>query len=97
LIQSECIRLDKWLWFARLARSRAQAAQLCQARRLRLDGRLIAKPAAAVRPGAVLSFAQDDAVRVLRVEAVGARRGPATEARALYTDLSPLTPAATPA
>jgi ribosome-associated heat shock protein Hsp15 len=95
LIQCESVRLDKWLWFARLARSRAQAAQLCQARRLRLNGRLIEKPSATVRPGAVLSFAQDDTIRVLRVEAVGLRRGPAPEARSLYTDLAPLT--ATPA
>jgi len=97
LIQCESVRLDKWLWFARLARSRAQAAQLCQARRLRLDGRLIDKPSAAVRPGAVLAFAQDDMVRVLRVEAVGLRRGPAPEARRLYTDLAPLTTTATAA
>ncbi len=97
MIHSEGMRLDKWLWFARLARSRAQAAQLCQARRLRLDGRVIEKPSAMVRPGAVLAFAQGEAVRVLRVEAVGLRRGPAPEARALYTDLAPLTAPASPA
>lgn len=96
MVHDAGLRLDKWLWFARLAKSRSQAAHLCEARRLRIDGRVIDKPSATVRPGAVLAFTQGDAVRVVRVESLGDRRGPYPEARQLYTELA-LTPAAAPA
>lgn len=91
MIQDSGLRLDKWLWFARLAKSRTQAANLLETARIRLDGRVVEKPSVQVRPGQVIAFAQGDAVRVLRVEALGDRRGPYPEARQLYTDLSPLT------
>ena len=54
----------------------------------------VAKPAQTVRPGDVLTFPQGDRIRVIRVEALGYRRGPAPEARALYTDLEEAAPAA---
>lgn len=87
LIQDAALRLDKWLWFARLTKSRTQAANLCEARRLRVDGRVIEKASATVRPGSILAFADGDGIRVLRVEHLGERRGPYPEARALYTEL----------
>lgn len=89
MIHDSGLRLDKWLWFARLAKSRTQAACLLETRRVRLDGRVVDKPSAQVRPGQVLAFAQGDHVKVIRVEALGDRRGPYPEARQLYTDLSP--------
>lgn len=61
---------------------------------MRLDGRVIEKASTCVRPGAVLAFAQGEAVRVLRVESLGDHRGPYPQARQLYTDLA-LTPGAT--
>lgn len=82
------LRLDKWLWFARLTKSRTQAANFVETRRLRIDGRLIEKPSAQVRPGQVLAFADGDAVRVIRVESLAERRGPFPEARQLYTELT---------
>jgi len=93
MVHDPGLRLDKWLWFARLAQSRSQAANLCEARRMRLDGRVIEKASTCVRPGAVLAFPQGEAVRVIKVEALGDRRGPYPEARQLYTDLA-LTPGA---
>ncbi len=93
MVHDPGLRLDKWLWFARLAKSRSQAASICEAKRLRLDGRVIEKASTCVRPGAVIAFPQGEAVRVLRVEALGERRGPYPEARQLYTDLA-LTPEA---
>lgn len=59
---------------------------------MRVDGERVSKPAAAVGPGAVLTFPQGNRIRVIRIEAVGNRRGPAPEAQALYTDLTPETP-----
>ena len=91
LIHHGGLRLDKWLWFARLAKSRTQAAVFCETRRMRVDGRVIDKPSAQVRPGSILAFADGDAVRIIRVEKLGERRGPYPEARQLYTDLAPLT------
>lgn len=82
------LRLDKWLWFARLTKSRTKAQALAESRHLRLDGRVIERASALVRPGSVLSFPQGDSVRVVRVEALGDRRGPAEQTWHLYSDLS---------
>ncbi len=82
------LRLDKWLWFARLAKSRSAAQDLCESRRLRIDGRVIDRASALVRAGSVVSFPKDDEVVVIRVEGLAERRGPYEEARQLYTDLT---------
>ncbi len=83
----ESIRLDKWLWQARFFKSRALASKLCDAGRVRIDGEVVTKAHAAIRPGHVLTFPQARDIRVVRVIALGARRGPATDARTLYEDL----------
>lgn len=85
---AESLRLDKFLWFARIAKTRALAPQLAEQGRLRIGGRIIDRAHAPVRVGDVLSFAMRGNVRVLRVEALPDRRGSPNEARALYTDLS---------
>jgi ribosome-associated heat shock protein Hsp15 len=82
------LRLDKFLWFARIVKTRALAQAMAERGRLRLNGRVVDRAHAAVRPGDVLSFAQRGAVRVLRVEALPARRGPAAEARLSYCELT---------
>jgi ribosome-associated heat shock protein Hsp15 len=79
----EALRLDKWLWYARFFKSRSLAARLCEGRRVRLNRRVIDKASRQVRV--------DD---VLRVVALGRRRGPAAEAEGLYEELAP--PAAAP-
>ncbi|AJP73390.1 S4 domain-containing protein [Sphingomonas hengshuiensis] len=83
----DSIRLDRFLWFARLARSRSDAQAMCEKGTLRLDGRRIERSAAAVRVGSVIVFALRGTVHALRVEALPRRRGPPTEAAALYTPL----------
>lgn len=83
------IRLDKWLWQARFCKTRGVAARLVAAGAVRVNAVRVLKPAHPVRVGDGLSFAQGDVVRVLRVRALGARRGPAPEARALYEELAP--------
>ncbi len=85
---AESLRLDKFLWFARIAKSRALAQALAEQGRIRIGGRLIDRAHSPVRVGDVLSFAQRGAVRVLKVDALPTRRGPPAEARALYSDLS---------
>ncbi|MGF1628914.1 MAG: RNA-binding S4 domain-containing protein [Kiloniellaceae bacterium] len=86
------LRADKWLWHARFFKSRSLATQLCQAGKLRLSGLGVIKPHHKVKPGDVLTFPQARHIRVVKVLALGLRRGPASEAQALYEDLKPQTP-----
>ena len=85
---AESLRLDKFLWFARIVKTRALAQTLAEGGRLRLSGRIVDRAHAPVRVGDVLSFAVHGQVRVLRVEAIPARRGPPAEARLLYSELT---------
>ena len=82
-------RLDKWLWRARFFKTRTLAAKLCNGGHVRSGGNPITKAHHQVRTGDVLTFAQGRYIRVVKVLALGTRRGPATEARALYEDLKP--------
>jgi ribosome-associated heat shock protein Hsp15 len=81
------IRLDKWLWQARICKTRGVAARLIEAGAVRVNAERVLKPATPVRVGDGLSFAHAGRVRALRVLALGHRRGPAPEAQALYADL----------
>jgi ribosome-associated heat shock protein Hsp15 len=86
------LRLDKWLWYARFFKTRALATKAISGGRFRLDGEVMSKPHRAAQPGQVLTFMKGDRVRVIRIVALGSRRGPATEAVSLYEDLSPEVP-----
>jgi ribosome-associated heat shock protein Hsp15 len=86
--EAESLRLDKFLWFARIVKTRSLAQQLAEQGRLRLGGRVIDRAHAPVRVGDVLSFAVHGKVRVLRVEALPTRRGPPAEAQALYSEMA---------
>jgi ribosome-associated heat shock protein Hsp15 len=81
-------RVDKWLWHARMVRTRSDAAALVDAGYVRLNGKRIAGPSQPVRVGDVLTLALDRSVRVLRVEGFCERRGASPAARALYRDLA---------
>jgi ribosome-associated heat shock protein Hsp15 len=85
---ADTLRIDKFLWFARVVKTRALAQALAEKGRLRVNGRVIDRAHAAVRVGDVLSFAQRGAVRVLKIEALPARRGPPAEARLHYCELT---------
>ncbi len=88
------LRVDKWLWHARFFKSRGLAGEVAASGRLRVNGTHVEKASHGVRPGDVLTFPQGRLIRVIRVEALGARRGPAVEAQALYSDLDPPAPRA---
>ena len=85
---ADSLRLDKFLWFARIVKTRAAAQALAEEGRIRLAGRVVDRAHAPVRVGDVLSFAQRGQVRVLKVEALPGRRGPPAEARTLYSELT---------
>jgi ribosome-associated heat shock protein Hsp15 len=79
-------RLDKWLWIARIVRTRGSAAALVETGHVRINGQKTLKPGHAVRPGDVLTIVLDSRVRVLRVEGLAERRGPAASAVGLYRE-----------
>jgi ribosome-associated heat shock protein Hsp15 len=80
-------RIDQWLWFARLAKTRTLAATLVADGAVRINKTRIAKPSHPVCPGDTLVFAHAGRVRVLTVVAIGKRRGPAAEAVTLYSEI----------
>jgi ribosome-associated heat shock protein Hsp15 len=91
------LRLDKWLWFARLARTRSLAARLCAEGRVSIGGRDAAKPHHAVRIGDVAVVELPHQRRRLIVRALGERRGPPAEAKLLYDEPTPPVAIETPA
>lgn len=81
-------RLDKWLWYARISKTRTLAALLVQSGKVRVNRLRAVKASQTVRLGDVLTIALRGKVRVLKVISAGVRRGPAPEARALYEFVS---------
>lgn len=86
---TETLRVDKWLWHARFLKSRGLAAKLVSDGHLRINGERFTKPGKTVRAEDVLTFRLQDRIRIVRIVALGTRRGPAPEAQALYEDMSP--------
>ncbi len=80
-------RLDQWLWRARFFKTRGLAAKLCQAGRIRVNRRPVRNAHHILRVGDILTFPQGSSIRVVRVEALAERRGPAPEAARLYASL----------
>jgi ribosome-associated heat shock protein Hsp15 len=83
------LRLDKFLWFARLARTRSAAARLCAAGKLGIRGVAALKPHQSVRVGDWLTLEQGRVIRRIRVIALAERRGNAMAARDLYDEPAP--------
>jgi len=81
-------RIDRWLWHARIVRTRGAAAALAGSGYVRVNGARIAAPSRAVRTGDVITVALDRTVRVLKVTGFAERRGPAGSAEQLYEELA---------
>lgn len=81
------MRIDRFLFFIRLLKSRTLAQSLIEKGHVRLDGRRVEKSNEEVRVGSTLAFPLHDKVRVLRVLSLPSRRGPASEARACYEEV----------
>jgi ribosome-associated heat shock protein Hsp15 len=85
-------RLDKWLWFARVVKTRTVAAALVSGGKVRVNKVKAEKPALAVRPGDVLTISLHSYVRILEVLQPGEKRGDAQQAAVLFKDLTPPAP-----
>jgi ribosome-associated heat shock protein Hsp15 len=81
---SESLRIDKWLWHARLCKTRGLAQEKAVKGHIRLNGHRIEKPSAAVRIGDVMTLPAGGKIVSLKVLGLGLRRGPPSEAQALY-------------
>jgi ribosome-associated heat shock protein Hsp15 len=82
-------RLDKWLWCARLVRTRSGAARLIAAGKVRINGDRALKSSRLVHTGDVVTAIAVGRLSVFRVLGTADRRGPASSARGLYEDLTP--------
>jgi ribosome-associated heat shock protein Hsp15 len=81
-------RIDKWLWFARMVKTRTLAQTIVSQGQVRVNKARIVKASHEIGPGDVVTLAVHGRVRVLRVVGVGLRRGPASEARTLFEDIA---------
>jgi len=88
----DSIRIDKWLWFARMTKTRALAARLCEAGMVGVGAASPVKPHHKVRVGDRVTLAGRRGQRRLVVLELGARRGPAAEAQRLYDEPEPPVP-----
>lgn len=89
-------RLDKWLWCARLMKTRSGAARLISDGKVRVNGERALKPSRLVRAGDVVTTANQGRLAVVRVLEAAERRGPAKITQTLYEDLTPPQPANRP-
>jgi len=81
------VRVDRFLFFIRLAKSRTLAQAIVEEGYVRIDGRRVGKPSEEVRVGSVVALPLRGRVRILKVLSLPARRGPAAEARLCYEEL----------
>jgi ribosome-associated heat shock protein Hsp15 len=88
-MQTESLRIDKWLWHARFYKTRSLAQAAACSGVLRLNNARVQKPSVTVKPGDILTVPRGYRdVAVVRVQNLGARRGPAPKAQALYEVVS---------
>ena len=85
--ETDALRLDRWLWHARFIKQRTLAGDLVRRRRIRINERLTSKVHQLVRVGDVLTLTLGTRVVVVRIVDLGQRRGPASEAQALYEEI----------
>lgn len=85
----DCQRIDQWLWFARIAKSRTLAQALIGRGKVRINRVRIEKTSHVVKSDDVVTISLGPNVRILKIVAFGMRRGPASEASRLYLELTP--------
>lgn len=85
---TEKIRLDTWLWYARFYKSRSLSSKAILSGKLRINSNKITKPATKVKTNDVLTLNYVNEIRIIQIQSLGYRRGPASEAQSLYIDLT---------
>lgn len=85
----EKLRLDKWLWYARIFKTRSLAATMVKSGKVRVNGDKVTSPSRTVGSDDVLTVTMARQIKILKIKALANRRGPASEAAVLFDDLSP--------
>ena len=85
---TEKIRLDTWLWYARFYKSRSLSSKAILSGKLRINSNKITKPATKVKTNDVLTLNYINEIRIIQIQSLSSRRGPASEAQSLYIDLT---------
>ena len=85
---TEKIRLDTWLWYARFYKSRSLSSKAILNGKLRINSNKITKPATKVKTNDVLTLNYVNEIRIIQIQSLGSRRGPASEAQSLYKELT---------
>ena len=85
---TEKIRLDTWLWYARFYKSRSLSSKAILSGKLRINSNKITKPATKVKTNDVLTLNYVNEIRIIQIQSLGSRRGPASEAQSLYIELT---------
>ncbi|NVK35020.1 MAG: RNA-binding S4 domain-containing protein [Rhodobacteraceae bacterium] len=83
------MRVDKWLWYARVTKSRSLAQKLATGGHVRINKDKISSASKTVKTGDVLTITLERKILILKIKALGTRRGPFAEAQLLYEDMSP--------
>ncbi|MFK4825332.1 RNA-binding S4 domain-containing protein [Paenochrobactrum sp. BZR 588] len=89
---SEKQRIDKWLFFARVVKSRSLAAKLAAGGHVRVNGQKLDQASYGVKLGDDLTITLERKILIYKVLLLGERRGPASDAQLLYQDNSPAMP-----
>lgn len=84
------LRIDKWLFFSRLLKSRSLAAELANSGKIRVNKQKIDKASYLVKADDILTISYNQRIKTIKIIALGERRGPAVEAQTLYQDLTPV-------
>lgn len=85
IVDSEALRIDRWLWCARFFKTRSLAADAVKAGHVRVNGQRV-KPARDVKVGDTLAIVQGDVEREVTIAGIPVRRGPAPEASRCYVE-----------
>jgi len=89
---SESQRIDKWLWAARIVKTRTLASKSVSGGIVRINGARVTKPSKAIQIGDVITFVLRGDVRIFGVNGFSPKRGPYEQAKLLYEDLTPPKP-----
>ncbi len=83
------LRADKWLWYARVAKTRSLAAALIKNGKVRLNSNKMASPSRVLSVDDVLTITLARQIKIIKIKTMATRRGPAAEAQLMYQDLTP--------
>ena len=90
ILEKKTIRLDIYLYYIRIFKSRSIATKFVLTNRLRISGQVTQKPHKMISVGDVLTMTINDNIKILKVLDIPSRRGPYPESLNFYEDITPI-------